>query len=291
MSFKDRLAFFQNAVSQNANTPSNSRPSGLNSPIRKDQNCKYGLNQNSSSINTTNNQQSSTLKTQKANHQINDIPKPKSDESKKDVQTSSPEGGFAAKMAFFKNQVNNQSVQTHSSPNKETHKQQQEPIKMPKQIQSKEDHKVKLEEHKKEASNSKSSSNGGFAEKMAFFNNQVNNQKAQSGPQQSEQEKHKNTESSHSKAKLAEKVALYNNLAVPLGKPAERKSKLHKIDETSNILNQREPSTISGMLEIHKENDDIIMAKNEESNHQEIAIRRQIRCKNQRRRPNHIPEL
>lgn len=284
MSFKDRLAFFQNAVSQNSNPPSNSRPSGSNSSIRKEQNSK-----NSSSTNAANNHQNSTLKTQKANHQINDIPKPKSEESKKDVPTSSPDGGFAAKMAFFKNQVNTQSAQTNSSPNKEMHRQRQEPIKMSKQIQGKEDHKTKLEEPKKEVSNSKSSSNGGFAEKMAFFNNKVNNQKSE--PQQTEQEKHKKTESSHSKTKLAEKVALFNNLAVPLGKPAERIKKSHKIDNESNMLNQREPSTVSGMLEIHKENDDIIMAKNEESNHQEMAIRRQIRCKNQRRRPNHIPEL
>lgn len=335
MSFKDRLAFFQNAISQqNANGSSHMNSSRLNDEIKENQKTKYGQNQQTSfkkpekQINQTKessvtceskkdaqksnsisdggfaekiaffknqvnvqstqnkNVQNKELNVHHAHQKINQNKeveaKVKSEESKKEVsKTNSPTSSkFADKMSFFNNQVNTKNTHEKATLNKESHRHHtHQKINHNKD----EDVKVMKEESKKEISNSNSQVDGGFADKMAFFNNQVSNH--------NEQEKQK---SSHTRANFAERVAMFNKLAVPLGKPAERKSKSSKFDNQSEMINQKEPSTLSEMLEIEKDNNDIIKVRNdsnEDSNCQELVVRRQHKCRSQRRRPEHIPGL
>ena len=56
------------------------------------------------------------------------------------------------------------------------------------------------------------------------------------------------------------------------------------------MFSQKEPSTLSEILTLEKNNDEMIMLKND-VNPNGLGIRRQNKCRSQRRRPEHIPEL
>lgn len=302
MSFKDKLAFFQNAVSQqNTSIHSNARHSGLNTKSSKDKDDHGHYNQ-SPTVNDINKQSSIIDTTLKSVHQKNQMTKRKHEEHN---QLLSPDNGFQAKMAFFKNQINNQDSQLKPIPNKESHREQQRKqmyeerkMKMSKSNHIKDDQKSKPEELKIEEPTS--TSNAGFAEKMAFFNNQVKsknnqtevlrNKRTHKQPTKNDEGQNK-IESSHQRANIADRVALFNNLKVPLGKPAETKNKSNKVDyNTTDMFSQKEPSTLSEILTIEKNNDEMIMLKND-VNPNGLGIRRQNKCRSQRRRPEHIPEL
>lgn len=377
MSFKDRLAFFQNAVSQqNSDTTSNSHSassktsnyttsrdpknnnfrdkqlnSTANKPQKKVQQMKEIQNPKSSTStkedpipksnrkgfadkmaffnNQISDKNASIKSTQKKEEPKREIytSKPKPEEKIKDTNTktvdstscskySSKTGGFAAKMAFFNNQINNQDTPGQTSTTKVMSKPKENPklkesfAPVTKPVETSKDAfipKSKQFEAKKEdpkplqTTGGSSRRNNGFAAKMAFFNGQSNNQDFSSKPSPSKETPRKKTE--EAKSKFADKLAMFNSLNGPLGRPLEEKKKETSTDLSSpnesnadNIpIRPRRSQTLPPALPEPIKKDDVALTiANDDSTIDEkpqgMQVRRNSRGLANKRRPPSIPE-
>lgn len=235
-------------------------------------------------------------------------------ETTKTIQKSSPSstttssssssggGGFAAKMAFFNNQINSQSKPPQNKETSTTKPKFNETKKETSTVAntkanetlSNKSSEMKSETQKQPATattsstasstSNSSSAGGGFASKMAFFKNQTNQGSVTNEPP---------TQQSKPPSKFSDRLAMFNNMNQPIGRPLERRggpqassNAGYRSKRSQTLMTESTPTMMKDSIAVTIAKDDTCI----DTPPQGIAVRRKVRGATTRRRPTLLPD-